>query len=259
MLSVQSLKGGYGSKTVINGVSFCADKGDMVYVIGANGCGKTTLLNTIIGYKKPTSGSIEFGGTDIDELSIKQKAHYVSYIPQQHVPTFGYTVRDVVVMGRANSLPIYAVPKESDFVIVKESLDMIGIEHLMNAQYSELSGGERQLVLIARALCQQAKMIVMDEPLQSLDFINQAMVLRALKLLVSQGYSVMMSTHTAITNYADTDKVLLMSRDGSAIFGAIEQVLTQERMEAAYGIPLQTIFSKDARGGKHIFCMPTHI
>ena len=259
MLSVQSLKGGYGSKTVFDDVSFGATEGDMIYVLGANGCGKTTLLNMIIGYKKAQSGCIKFDGIDINELSKKQIAHFVSYIPQQHVPAYNYTVRDVVVMGRANSLPIYAAPKEKDFALVEDALGLIGISHFIETEYNELSGGERQLVLIARALCQQSKMIVMDEPLQSLDFVNQAMVLRALKLLLGQGCSVMMSTHTAISNYADTDKVLLMSRNGSSIFGNIEDVLTQERIEAAYGIPLQTIRSKDKRGGKHIFCMPTHI
>jgi iron complex transport system ATP-binding protein len=258
-MNVISLSGGYGNKTVVNNVSLHTSKGDMVYVLGANGCGKTTLLNMIIGYKKRRSGSILFDGESIDALSVAQMAKLVSYIPQQHAPAYNYSVRDVVVMGRAGSLPIYAAPKKSDFEQVKDSLELLGIAHFMNVAYDKLSGGERQLVLIARALCQQSDIIIMDEPLQSLDFVNQAMVLRALKLLTNQGRSVMMSTHTAISNYADTDKVLLMGVDGTAVFGDIENILTQENIERAYGTPLQAIFTKDERGGKHIFCMPTNI
>jgi iron complex transport system ATP-binding protein len=259
MLNVTSLSGGYYKNIVVNEVSLRANAGDMIYVLGANCCGKTTLLNMVIGYKKRKSGSVEFDGESIDELSVKQMAKFVSYIPQQHVPAYNYAVRDVVVMGRAGSLPIYAAPKDKDFALVGESLDMLGIARFIDAQYSELSGGERQLVLIARALCQQAKIIVMDEPLQSLDFVNQAMVLRACKLLIKKGYSVIMSTHTAISNYADTDKVLLMSKNGSAIFGDIERILTQEYIERAYGAPLQAIYNTDELGGKHIICMPTNV
>lgn len=259
MINVKSLTGGYGENIVVRNICFCADKGDMVYVLGANGCGKTTLLNMIIGSKKRKSGSIEFDGDSIDALSIKQMSKLVSYIPQQHVPAYNYSVRDVVVMGRAGSLPIYAVPKRADYELVQMSLELLGIAHFIDTEYIELSGGERQLVLIARALCQQAEIIVMDEPLQSLDFVNQAMVLRALKLLIAQGRCVMMSTHTAITNYAASDKVLLMSKDGSAIFGDIEDVLTQRNIERAYGTPLQTIFGESKRGGKHIICIPTDV
>ncbi len=259
MICVESLTGGYGENIVVRDVSFSADKGDMVYVLGANGCGKTTLLNMIIGSKKQRSGTIAFDSAKIESLSIKQMAKLVSFIAQQHVPAYNYSVRDVVVMGRAGSLPMYASPKQHDYALVQEALALLGIAHFIDSDYIALSGGERQLVLIARALCQQAKIIVMDEPLQSLDFVNQAMVLRAQKLLISQGYIVIMSTHTAITNYSDTDKVLLMRKDGSAMFGFIEDVLTNENIERAYGTPLQTIFGESERGGKHIICMPTDI
>lgn len=259
MLKVNSLTSGYGKKQVISNINFSAYSGDMVYILGANGSGKTTLLNTLIGYKRFWSGSIEYDGKGIEELSIADRSKLVSYIPQHHVPAFSYTVRDVVLMGRAGRLSFFDAPKKSDYVLADDALKLLGIGSFGDKNYTRLSGGERQLVLIARAICQQSQVIVMDEPMQSLDFVNQAMVQRASRLLTLQGRCVIMSTHTTISNYEREDKVLLMNKSGSALFGGIEDVLTQQNAQIAYGSNLELIYNTDRTGGRHITCLPTVI
>lgn len=259
MLKVNSLTSGYGKRKVIENISFSAKNGDMVYIIGANGSGKTTLLNNLIGYKSFWSGSIEYDGKGIEELSIADRAKLVSYIPQHHVPAFNYSVRDVVIMGRAGRLSFFDTPKKSDYVLADDALKMLGIGNFGDKDYTRLSGGERQLVLIARAICQQSEVIIMDEPMQSLDFVNQAMVQRASRLLTLQGRCVIMSTHTTISNYEKEDKVLLVNKDGTALFGGIEHVLIQRNAEIAYGSNLELIYNTDRTGGRHITCLPTVI
>lgn len=253
---IKNLKGGYNDKIVFKDISFGADAGQMIYVLGANGCGKTTLFNIIVGYKEKMDGSVTIDNAEIVNLTERQRARYIAYIPQHHVPAFNYTVADIVVMGRASLLEVYQTPKQKDYDVVTDALKMLGNEDLQEKEYKELSGGQRQLVLIARAICQQAKVIIMDEPLQSLDFINQAMVTNALRNLIKNGYTIIMSTHTAINHYSNDDKVLLMSRDKRSVFGSIEDVITSKTMSDAYGMNVQTIFGKDGNGDKYLFCLP---
>lgn len=258
VLTVNNLKGGYGDKAVLKGISFSAGQGDMVYVLGANGSGKTTLFNIIVGYQQKRTGDIKVDDKDISVLPVSELAKLIAYIPQQHFPIFNYTVKDVVVMGRASHLSRFGTPQKQDYDIVYNALDMLGIREMADREYMEISGGERQLVLIARAICQQAKIIVMDEPLQSLDFVNQAMVTRTLQTLSAQGYTIIMSTHSAINNYSKNAKVLLMGKDGTSTFGNIEDVISRNCIQKAFGIPMQTIMNKDERGGKHLFCLPIY-
>ncbi len=258
-LKVTDLKGGYGRNTVLDGISFEAKSGELVYVLGANGCGKTTLLNILIGYKSFLSGTVKIGGRLIEDYSIKERSQKLSYIPQQHVAAFEYSVLDVVVMGRAGRIAFFETPKKTDYDKAHAAIEMLGISQYADKDYTRLSGGERQLVLIARAICQGADIIMMDEPMQSLDFVNQSMVQRAARLLTERGRIVIMSTHTAINNYEKFDKTLLMSRDGTAVFGAIEETMTQDNAEKAYGTHLQIIFNEDKKGGRHITCLPLGI
>jgi len=255
-INVDRLKGGYHNNTVFSDISFNAKEGEMIYVLGANGCGKTTLFNIVVGYKDRMDGNISINNQDITNLSKQEKAKLIAYIPQHHTPAFNYSVKDIVVMGRASHLSMAEVPHKGDYDIVMNTLDMLGIKDLAYNEYKELSGGQRQLVLIARAICQQSKIIVMDEPLQNLDFVNQAMVTQTLRYLVKKGYIIIMSTHTAINSYSQKDKVLLMSKDGKGSFGFIEEIVNNDTMNAAYGMPVQTIFGEVENGGKYLFCLP---
>ncbi len=255
-LEVKNLTGGYGKKVVVNNLSFSAVSGDMIYVLGPNGGGKTTMFNMLIGYKKRDSGDILLDGIDIETLNEIELAKKVAYIPQDHVPAFNYTVEDVVLMGRTCHLKRFAVPQKSDYDIVHDTLEILGIEDFVQREYMELSGGERQLALIARALCQKAEIFVMDEPLTGLDFANKAMVTSALKGLTKSGYTIIMSTHNAINNYSDDDKILLVNAQGEGIFGDINSIISNNTIEKAYKIPLQTICSVDKNGGRHLLCLP---
>ncbi len=253
---VVKLKGGYNDIIAVNNVSFTIGNSEMVYVLGANGSGKTTMFEMIIGYKSKLSGKVLLDNVDIDSMSSIDRAKLIAYIPQHHVPTFGYLVEDMVVMGRTCHVPKYATPSKHDYAIVHETLDMMGIRKLSKREYTELSGGERQLVLIARAICQQLKIIIMDEPLNNLDFANKAMVTTALNRLVKMGYSIIMSTHNVINNYTDNAKILLMDEDGCGTFGNINDIISGDLLQKTYGVPLQTICSQDENGGKHLLCLP---
>ena len=255
-MKINNLFGGYDEKAVVNDITFSASDGDMIYVLGPNGSGKTTLFNLIIGYKNRISGEIMIDGEDIDTFSNIELAKKIAYIPQDHVPAFNYTVEDIVIMGRTCHLDRFASPKKEDYDIVCDSLAMIGIERLLKREYMELSGGERQQVLIARALCQQAKIIIMDEPLNGLDFTNKAIVTETLNKLTHMGNIIMMSTHNAINNYSSKAKILLIDTEGRSTYGDIESMISANIIQKAYNIPLQTICSEDENGGKHLLYVP---
>ena len=253
---IEKLKGGYHGIPVLEDVSFSLHSGQIVYVIGANGCGKTTLFNMIVGALPVWEGQIRADSKSLVGLPHRQMAHLVAYIPQEHVPAFNYSVEQIVVMGRAAHIAPFASPGKRDYEMVHETLHTLGIDDLAHKSYMNLSGGQRQLVLIARALVQQAQLVLMDEPLQSLDMINQAMVMGALEQLLAAGRAVMMSTHSAIHAISNGAKALLMDKHGSAVFGDLEAVMTKERIENAYEMPVSTFTVHGEDGAAHLLCLP---
>ena len=253
---IKNLRGGYGEKIVVNDVSFTANEGEMIYVLGPNGGGKTTMFDMLIGFRRRFSGDILLDNQDIDSFTDIELARHIAYIPQQHVPAFNYTVEDVIIMGRTCHIGKFASPKKKDYAIVAETMKMLGIERLAKREYMELSGGERQLTLIARALCQKAGIILMDEPLTGLDFNNKAMVTKAMNQLTESGYTIIMSTHNAINNYSENAKILLIDMNGRSIFGNIGEMITENIIQRAYEVPLQTICTTDENGGRHLMCLP---
>ena len=173
LLELQSVHGGYGKKEIIKGVDFHADHGDIVCLAGPNGCGKTTLFRLILGSLPLSDGHIFIDGTDIQTLSPKERANLIAYIPQYHTPIFSYTALEVVIMGRASHFSAFKMPKSIDRQAAFHALEKVNALHLANRPYTSLSGGQRQLILIARAICQSAKILIMDEPAASLDYANQ--------------------------------------------------------------------------------------
>jgi len=255
-LSVENISGGYGDGLVLRDISFAACSGDMVFVLGANGCGKTTLFRIMTSQLTRENGRIHFDGQDVADMTPRQRARKIAYIPQAHVPAFQYTVRDVAAMGRAAYIRPLGTPGNEDWRIVDESLEMFELSDLAHEPYTKISGGQQQLVLIARAICQQAAAIVMDEPLQSLDYVNQAMVMDALRRITKSGRIVVMSTHSVLSSHEAGDKALLMGREGCAVSGGIEDVITRENIQNAYGLPMQVVYTTDDNGGKHVMCVP---
>ena len=234
LLEVQDLHVGYGAKEVVHGAGFTADRGEFVCIIGANGCGKTTTLKCMLGLLPPTSGSVRVDGLDALAMDEKERARHFAYIPQAHTPPFPYLVGDVVMMGRTPYINVLSHVTHADRAIAYDAMALLGIEDLAGQTYTELSGGQQQLVLIARALTQQPDVLVMDEPTASLDFGNQQMVLRQMKSLTRAGTSVVMVTHDPDHALFCADKVVVMHQGRIIDEGAPEAVMTDECLHTIY-------------------------
>lgn len=215
--------------------------GEVLCLLGPNGCGKTTLFRTLLGLLPALGGEVMVGGHNLKTASRQDLARQAAYVPQAHAGVFAYLVEDVVLMGRAASLSQFATPSKRDRGIVEEVLDRLGIGHLRAQRYTEISGGERQLVLIARALAQQAPLLVMDEPTASLDFGNQIRVLRQIELLREQGMAVCLSTHQPEHALRVADRVAMMRAGRLLAVGAPRDVMTTDSLCHLYGLAAHEI------------------
>lgn len=235
LLRVSGLRAGYGDKEVVHGVSFDIPRGQFVCVIGANGCGKSTLMKSLIGLIKPFGGDVQIEGESITAMSERQRAQHLAYIPQAHTPPFPFKVSDVVILGRTPYLTgIAASATEHDRVVAYQALQRLSIEHLANAVYTELSGGQQQLVLIARALAQQPDVLIMDEPTASLDFGNQQVVLSCVYELSRTGMSVIMVTHDPDHALFCGDRVIMMEQGTLIGDGSPKEIITTENLRRIY-------------------------
>ncbi|HCC34665.1 MAG TPA: iron ABC transporter ATP-binding protein [Ruminococcaceae bacterium] len=261
MIQVENLVCGYApEKPVIGPLSFEIKKGEVVCLIGPNGIGKTTLFKTILGLLKPLSGAIAVGGKDYYSYSAKEFARTVAYVPQSHVPPFPYSVRDVVVMGCNPNMHELSSPGKAEFAFADEKLAMMGIGHLAERDYTEVSGGERQMVMVARALAQNTNLLIMDEPTTHLDYGNEARVLGQVKRLSSMGYTIVMITHVPNHAFLCADKVLAVGKDNYCSMGAPDDILTEEALYALYGIDVQISEISMKRDQRKIkICLPTII
>lgn len=235
-LKVTDLSFSYITRPVLKGVSFEAKEGQLLAVMGPNGVGKTTLFRCILGLNKRYSGNIEVDGVSIRNLSAKEQAHHITYIPQIHAQTFSYSVQDMVMMGAAHRISELAVPGESEQKKAQNILDRLGIGHLAKRDFGHLSGGEQQLVLVARALIQDARTILMDEPTASLDYGNQTMVLQQARALANDGYTVLLSTHNPQHALWFADKALALYDGSVAAFGKPPEVLNEELIYRLYKV-----------------------
>ena len=204
-LSASDLTVGYGRRRVASGVSLDLAPGEIFCLLGPNGCGKTTLFRTLLGLIPPLAGTVSLGGRLLQDLSRREVARRIAYVPQAHVPAFSYTVEEVVLMGRAAHLGTFSRPGRADRRLALSALEQLGIADLAASDYTLLSGGQRQLVLIARALAGQAAFMIMDEPAASLDYGNQSLVLNRIRALSAGGVGIVFSSH-------DPDHVLAVGR-----------------------------------------------
>lgn len=261
MICVENLVCGYHpEKPIIGPLSFEVKAGEVVCLIGPNGIGKTTLFKTILGLLKPLGGNIAVDGKDYHKYSAKEFARTVAYVPQGHIPPFPYSVRDVVVMGRNPNMHELSSPRKEDFEFADEKLALMGIEHLAERDYTEVSGGERQMVMIARALAQNTSLLVMDEPTAHLDYGNETRVLGQVKKLASLGYTIVMITHVPGHAFLCADKVLAVGHNSYFAMGTPEDILTEECLNTLYGIEIQlsdVILRGDQRQVK--VCVPMTI
>lgn len=184
IIEVSNLFFSYGKEEVLNNVSFAVEEGELCALLGQNGCGKTTLLKNILGIQKPCSGIISIAGTSIVDYSRRELAKTLSFVPQQCNVPFSYSVLDMLLVGKTPHMGIFSSPSGEHVMEALEILHMLNISHLERKGFNELSGGEKQLVLIGRALLQNSSVMLLDEPTAHLDFKNQFMVMETIRKVV---------------------------------------------------------------------------
>lgn len=240
-ITVNELGFSYGKHRVLENVSFIAENGAITAVLGANGAGKTTLFRCILGFLNGYEGKILVDGEDAKTMSAKQLAQRIAYIPQSHGGSFAYSVLDMVLMGTTHRLSTLSVPGKKERGIAEEALERIGIAQLADKDFNRISGGEQQLVLIARALAQKANTLLMDEPTSALDYGNRIRVLGTLHDLAWDGYSVVLSTHDPQHALRYADSVLALADGNVAASGPSKTVLTPDLIGRLYGVSAELI------------------
>lgn len=227
---------GYPERTVGRGAKLKVDPGEVLCLLGPNGCGKTTLFRTMLGLLPLQGGRVLLGGDALIDLPRDEIARRIAYVPQAQGSVFPYTALDIVLMGRITHRGVFAGPSQEDRRIAVQALGELGIGSLASRDVTRLSGGQRQLVIVARAIAQGAPLIVMDEPTASLDFGNQVMVLGEIRRLAKRGTGIVLSTHDPDHAFAVADRVAVM-KDGAIVGeGAPKDVLTPQLMRSVYGV-----------------------
>lgn len=231
-------------REILKGVTLSVDAGDILCLLGSNGVGKTTLLRCLLGLQKPTSGSITMDGIDIASMQPKQRARYLAYVPQSSSLAFPYEAKEVVLMGRVSRLRGGASHSSADKAAAMGAMERLQIAHLADRRYQELSGGEKQMVLVARALAQESQLLVMDEPTANLDYHNQVKILAAIKYLSSQGLSILMTSHYPDHAFLACSKVALMNDGRIVRCGAPDNVVTSENLTELYDTPVRVMYAE---------------
>ena len=245
-LEICNLSFAYGKHEVLRDISFTLEKGEFLSVLGPNGVGKSTLFRCILGRLEGYSGQITSAGEDLKTMSRREAAKRMAYIPQIHTPTFSYTVLETVLMGTARQLSPFAQPGKAQVDTAMAALQRVGAAHLAQRDFSRLSGGEQQLVLLARALAQQAQILIMDEPTSALDYGNQLRVLKLVRELAKEGYAVLLSTHNPQHALTFATKTLALIGGRVAALGKPDEVLTPELVRCLYGVDV--LFEETAAG-----------
>ncbi|WP_233967387.1 ABC transporter ATP-binding protein [Pectobacterium polaris] len=229
-LSTEELVYGYQrGQGFFSPLNLCCWEGEITAILGANGRGKTTLLNTLMGNLSPLSGTIQRDG-------------HIGFVPQIFTPPFSYSVLDMVLMGRAARVRLFAMPSAHDITVAQNALGILGIASLADCEFSALSGGQRQLVLIARALASECQTLILDEPTAALDVQNQAQVLRLLTHLAkTQRLSILLTTHDPSHALAIADRALLLMGNQHYLYGRCDEVVTEDNLSQLYGIPMRRV------------------
>jgi iron complex transport system ATP-binding protein len=239
LLEARSATCGYGSTAIARDITLSFREGEVFCLLGPNGCGKTTLFKTLLGFLKLQSGQILVGGRPLGTLSLREIARWAGYVPQTHTPPFPFPVRTVVAMGRTAHLGLFESPSRADRDRAQELLDSLGIGHLADKSCTEISGGERQIALVARALAQEPRLLLMDEPTSNLDFGNQVRVLDLLSRLSREGLGVVMTTHAPDQALRLADRVALMQGGRILSIGHPDEAMDGSALSALYGIPVE--------------------
>lgn len=241
ILQAYNLSIGYDQKKIGQHISFTLQAGQILCLLGPNGSGKSTLFKSTLGLLPLLGGEVRINGASLGHCSRKQIAQTIAYVPQAAEGMFAFQVIDVVVMGRSAHVGLFAAPSRADRQIAQQCLAQLGIEHLSARSYTQISGGEQQLVLLARALTQQPQALVLDEPTASLDFGNQIRVLDQIVALKEQGLAIFLCTHQPEHAYRVADEVLLFKKGQVMVSGKTASTLNAEALASLYDLPLAVV------------------
>lgn len=255
-IEVKGLSFSYGDRPVLHDISFSVEKGEFLSILGPNGVGKSTLFRCVLGLLSGYSGQVLVDGVDARSFSTRDAAKHIAYIPQSSRSIFNYSVFDIVLMGRTSGLGSFRSPGREDKDLCHWAMEKVGITHLTDRCFHRLSGGEQQLVLIARALAQKAPILMLDEPTANLDFGNQLLVLEQARNLAREGYTVIQTTHHPEQSYLFSDRILAIQKGRVLAEGTPGEVLTKETIHALYGVDVDVVslFDDKAR-----ICVPAYM
>ncbi|ADN35289.1 ABC transporter related protein [Methanolacinia petrolearia DSM 11571] len=234
MLRVEDLHFSYDDLPVLSGISFSVNEGELCGLFGPNGCGKTTLFKCCLKFLKYHKGSVHMAGRDTAQQSIEELAKIVSYVPQEHKPPFPYLVREVVLMGRTPHLGGFFGVRRKDKEIALDALKKLEISDLAERPYNQLSGGQRQMVLMARAIAQDTPMMFLDEPTSALDFQNQMKIWETMKDIAAEGKTILACSHDPNHVSWFCDRVIVVSSRGIVADGSPEATISEEVLDLIY-------------------------
>jgi len=254
-ITVDKLCFSYGTKPVLHDVSIRIEPTETLAILGPNGAGKTTLLNILAGLLRPSSGTILYDEKPYKEIAIRQLAQMIGYVPQTIIPAFDYSVTEYVVTGCAPQIGTFSRPDQKHYDSAAQAIQRMGIDHLSEKSYREISGGERQQVSIARVLAQSPAYILMDEPTSHLDYGNQIRVLKTIQQLAENGFGVVFTTHNPDQALLIGGKTAIIDRNGGLTLGNSRELISEALLSELYGIRL--CVSKLEEPGRRICFMPS--
>ena len=252
-LTVENLSFSYRRKPVLHDVSFSLEQGQVLCVLGPNGVGKSTLFRCLLGLLKNYTGSVLLDDRQASGLTQRELARRIAYIPQFSAPVFQYSVFHTVLMGTTSQIGTFSTPGKAQEALAMQALETMGIAGLKDRPVGMLSGGERQMVLIARALAQNSPLLVMDEPTASLDFGNSIRVMEMVRRLADKGYGIVLSTHNPDLALRYGTHALVLDEGRVCSFGRPEQAVTPQLLSRIYGVEVEIL---PVEGCSQHVCIP---
>lgn len=256
-LEVRELSCGYeASSPILKNVSFSVNSGEICCILGPNGVGKSTLFKSILKLIKPLSGKVFINDEDISGWNPKKMSQIMAYVSQSHTPPFPYLVKEIVMIGRMGKIGMLGQPSKKDYELVDKIIEEMKIGHLKNKVYTEISGGERQLLMIAKALAQEPQILILDEPTANLDYGNMIHVIETIRDLADNGICVIFTTHLPEQAFMCNAKTALLIRNEPVIFGDAVTTITEKNLNRAYQADIKILEVFDHEGEALRICSP---